>query len=59
MRPERERIVSELPARLSKMKILRASPNRIVLGTEADRAVVRLEFDGNRKTWLLTAYDMP
>lgn len=50
-------IVDGLPDLLSRMKVETASANRIVLSTPDHRAVVRLTYDGEAKTWLMTAYE--
>ncbi len=49
-------LLDRLPDIVQKGKILRRSPNRILLESGADKGVVRLEFDGTPKKWLLTAY---
>lgn len=38
-------------------RVVSRSDNRIVLADDQHRAVVRLEFDGDAKTWLMTAYE--
>lgn len=49
-------VVADLPAIIRTMPIESSSPNRAVLASPDHRAVVRLDFDGEAKTWLLTAY---
>lgn len=54
-------VLNDLPERLAKMKPFRSGPNRIELetgkGDGSTAAIVRLDFDNVRKTWLLTAFE--
>ncbi|MFG1300369.1 hypothetical protein V5F49_11300 [Xanthobacter sp. V3C-3] len=38
-------------------EVVSESANRVRLASDEGRAVIRLEFDGTRKKWLMTAYD--
>jgi len=51
-------VLDDLPERLSRMKVESRSDNRIILDDPDTRAVVRLDYDGEAKTWLMTAYDV-
>lgn len=42
---------------LPNMRIVSRSSNRVVLEDESHKASVRLEWDGQAKTWMLTAYE--
>ena len=50
-------VVADLPSRLQQMRVASATENRIILENDNARAIVRREYDGARKTWLLTAYE--
>ncbi|CAB4128170.1 hypothetical protein UFOVP99_15 [uncultured Caudovirales phage] len=50
-------MLAGLTTRLADMKVTSRTENRIRLADDDGRAVVRLEYDGKRKTWLLTAYE--
>lgn len=50
-------VVEHLQDFLDGMEVENRSDNRVRLSGGPRRAVVRLEFDGKRKTWLLTAYE--
>lgn len=41
----------------SKMEVINASPNRVRLQSADHKAVVRLDYDGKRKSWLMTAFE--
>lgn len=49
-------IVDGLPARVAGMEVTGRSANRVQLESPADHATVRLDWDGEEKAWLLTAY---
>lgn len=51
-------VIDDLPSRLADMQVLSTSANRIRLGSATSKAVVRLDFDGASKTWLITAYEV-
>ncbi len=55
----REDILRELPEFFPKMRVdeARSGPNRIRLVDDKRHAVVRLDYDGEPKRWLLTAFD--
>jgi hypothetical protein len=53
---EHPEIVEDLPEQLAKMRAYQVGRNRIRLRSADARAVVRLDFDGGTKTWLLTAF---
>lgn len=50
-------VVPDLPRIMRDLDVLKATNNRVELGDGRYKAVVRLDFDGNQKTWLLTAFD--
>jgi len=50
-------VVDDLPSILASTKVVSKSENRVRLGNDQYSAVVRLEFDGKQKTWLLTAFE--
>jgi len=50
-------VVDDLPNLIAGMSVRSKSPNRIQLESETHRAGVRLDYDGEQKTWLLTAYE--
>jgi hypothetical protein len=50
-------VLADLPERLARMKAYQKTPNRIRLASDDARAVIRLDYDGKAKTWLLTAYE--
>lgn len=54
-------VAADLPDRLAKMHVFRKGPNRIELedgkGPGSTAAIVRLDYDKARKTWLLTAFE--
>lgn len=49
-------MVDSLPDLVRSLPIESRSDNRIVLATPDHRATIRLDYDGEQKTWLLTAY---
>jgi hypothetical protein len=49
-------LLKRLPDIIQNGEVVKRSPNRIVLANSKDKSVVRLEFDGKPKKWLLTAY---
>ncbi|RIY03266.1 hypothetical protein D3218_00375 [Aureimonas flava] len=50
-------VLDELPSILASMDVKTRSANRIVLESKVHKAVVRLDYDGEAKTWLMTAYE--
>ncbi|WP_454917090.1 hypothetical protein [Xanthobacter sediminis] len=50
-------VLPDLQGFIDKLDIKSRSANRIVLMRNGGRALVRLDWDGKQKTWLLTAYD--
>lgn len=50
-------MMDELGGIVSNAQVLSRSANRVVLTDPGHRAIVRLEFDGEAKTWLMTAYE--
>ncbi|MCJ8143810.1 hypothetical protein MKI84_12875 [Ancylobacter sp. A5.8] len=50
-------VLGDLPARIAEMEIESVSPNRIRYTSPRTKAAVRLDLDGETKSWLLTAYD--
>ena len=54
VRPE---IVAPLPDLIFGMRVVERSPDRITLQSQQYRAVVVRQFEGQRKTWLLTSYE--
>lgn len=50
-------VVGRLPEIVAGMEVQTRSANRIRLHTANHQAVIRLDFDGEQKTWLMTAYD--
>ena len=51
-------VVEALPDIVAGMTVTTRSPNRIRLASEAHRAVIRLDYDGQDKTWLMTAFEI-
>ncbi|ULQ47391.1 hypothetical protein JN531_003700 [Flagellatimonas centrodinii] len=51
-------VLEDLQGFVDRLAIRSRSNNRIVLADDAGRAVVRLDWDGNQKTWLMTAYEV-
>ncbi len=51
-------MVEGLPELVRSLPVESRSDNRIVLATPDHRATVRLDYDGEQKTWLLTAYNV-
>lgn len=49
-------VIDDLPERLARMEITQVLPDRINLASEADRAAVRLDWNQEAKTWLVTAF---
>ena len=54
-------VVSDLPERIAAMHVIDKSTNRVRLASDTSAAAVRLDWDGNDRRWLLTAYatDVP
>jgi hypothetical protein len=50
-------VVADLPRIIGGLDVQTRSANRIQLENDEYKAVVRLEHDGNQKTWLLTAFE--
>jgi hypothetical protein len=50
-------VVARFPELLADMKAVQRSPNRIQLESKTHRAAVRLQWDGQSKTWLLTGFE--
>jgi hypothetical protein len=50
-------VLDDLPQLITEMSVISRSKNRIRLESERHHAAVRLEFDGKKKTWLLTAFE--
>jgi hypothetical protein len=50
-------VVEQLPSLLQEMSVFERSENRIRLRSKTHRAVVRLDYDGESKTWLMTAFE--
>ncbi|PNU05803.1 hypothetical protein A8V01_14655 [Novosphingobium guangzhouense] len=51
-------VLEDLPALLEAMGVKSRSDNRIVLQSLDHKAVVRLDYDGQAQTWLLSAYQV-
>jgi hypothetical protein len=51
-------VVADLPDRLAAMKVVSRTENRVRLASDDAKAVVRLDWDGEAKTWLMTAYEV-
>lgn len=49
-------VIDELPGIISSLPVTSRSDNRIILQDDQSKSVVRLDYDGKQKTWLLTAY---
>lgn len=49
-------LVEDLPELVRSLPVESRSDNRVILATPDHRATVRLDYDGEQKTWLLTAY---
>lgn len=50
-------VMSVLPDIIAGMNVVQRSENRIRLASADHRAVVRLDYDGQAKTWLFTAFE--
>ncbi|PZU23915.1 MAG: hypothetical protein DI589_06570 [Shinella sp.] len=50
-------VINRLPEMVRAMTVTQRSDNRIRLADANSRAVVRLDFDGEAKTWLFTAFE--
>lgn len=50
-------VIERLPEILAGMEVTQRSENRIRLASADHRAVVRLDYDGEAKTWLMTAFE--
>ena len=50
-------IVADLPARLAEMKLVSRDAERIELESPRDKAAVRLDWNGETRTWLVTAFE--
>lgn len=51
-------VVDALPGIVAGMTVASRSQNRIRLISEAHKAVIRLDYDGQDKTWLMTAFEI-
>ncbi|MBY5988218.1 phage tail tip lysozyme [Roseovarius atlanticus] len=49
--------LNDLQGLIARTDIVSKSENRIILESEAEKAVVRLDWDGEAKTWLMTAFE--
>lgn len=49
-------VIGDLPERLARMTVAEILPDRVRLESAADFAAVRLDWDGQSKTWLVTAF---
>lgn len=49
-------VVADLQGILSRMQVTERSPNRVKLQDAEHHAIVRLDWDGKAKTWLLTQF---
>ena len=50
-------VVDDLPELIASSEVMTRSPNRIRLRTGDRLSVIRLDFDGKEKTWLMTAFE--
>ena len=50
-------VLGNLQEVLNDMHVVSKSPNRVNLESDTHKAAVRLEWDGEKKTWLLTAFE--
>lgn len=50
-------VLTDLPALLDMMEVVKRSDNRIQLESRDHAAAVRLDWDGQAQTWLLTAFE--
>lgn len=51
-------VVEDLPEIVAGMTVASRTDNRIRLASEAHKAVIRLDYDGQEKTWLMTAFEI-
>ncbi|HVW78507.1 MAG TPA: hypothetical protein VHB45_12900 [Alloacidobacterium sp.] len=51
-------VIRDLQGFLDRLHVIQKGENRIRLGDESGRAVVRLSRDGKNKPWLLTAFEL-
>ncbi|MDX3883610.1 MAG: hypothetical protein QHC65_04250 [Sphingomonas sp.] len=49
-------VVDALPDHLAQMQVVRETPNRIQLESADHHATIRLDYDGQARRWLLTAF---
>lgn len=49
-------VADDLPATIARLPVESRSANRVILASPDHRAVVRLDFNGEDKPWLMTAY---
>lgn len=49
-------VLERLPELLAEMDVRSLSPNRIILESADNKAAIRLDYEGQQKTWLLSAY---
>lgn len=50
-------VLDALPDILAGLPVISRSQNRAVLGDGLHRGIIRLDYDGEAKTWLMTAYE--
>ena len=50
-------VLDDLQGFVSSLSVQKRSENRVILANRSGRALVRLDWDGKVKHWLLTAYD--
>lgn len=50
-------VLENLPSIIERMDVAQRTENRIRLSSDSHRAVVRLDLDGEKKTWLMTAFE--
>ena len=50
-------VLDKLQEILDEMKVIKRTENRVNLESDTHKAAVRLEWDGKRKNWLLTAFE--
>lgn len=51
-------VLENLPALLEQMEVVSRTANRIRLESPTHKAAVRLDWDGQQQTWLMTAYEL-
>ncbi|SEL25761.1 hypothetical protein [Nitrosovibrio tenuis] len=53
----RSDLLKDLQSSIDAMDVKTRSKNRVILESKDHRAIVRLDWDGDQKTWLMTAYE--